>query len=764
MEKPSKRRFTKDEKVVIKQVMDDYESAKLSRASSCFWDNSTAEGDEVGPKDWIARWDLQDKMAISWAKSPDRDEFQSNVKSPMAMGRIDSTMQKLRRLDLQWVIRPEDSDEDKDKRKSRVIQELLNQLFHEKAYKERLNVWWQDCLTHGSSFIQVYYLKKSRSVSVYKEDVEKMSDEEREKLKNKEKVYEEKTIYDYDDIAIEPVDIREIYVDPSARCLHGTSYEAQFIIRRMLPSMEQFKAMYKNDPDAKNIDKVKSASAYGEDDKEFFEPPTDVEADDYVQLLQYYNKAEDKYVVIANDVVIKDMPLPYEHKQLPFEKIDMVKVLNQFYGAGIPDKVYAIQSEEEILKNLTYDRLHITANPMLKVKNSIYGEFSKAYREAEPGMMFPVNNIDDVSPLEYPTMNFDMFRALDVLARDAVMATGIDPVQMGINQKYVSATTSMLTKEQMDSLVGALVDIWKESLTNMAYQIVSLMSQFYTKPRFDEANEKAKNRKVKLEGIAINPDTMEVVQKKSDEYSFLEVKPEYFEIGGDWDITIAPESVEVKSKAIEMQKAQANIAQMAPFMVDPSNKKAVAMHPAPWIDGPKLLQHYIEVNDMPEDILAKLSEDEDISIKRAELQGKALIKGEEVPGIAGEADVHKQIHVKQLHVINEKARVLREQFGDIGPEMMPIMSEMPGMQELLGLEQMGTVFAKHLIEDNMPMGSEEPEIAQAMPQQPPQVPMPPGLTEAGGGQPPAPAAGNQQSGMEPQMPQQGRPTAFEQAM
>jgi len=118
MDKPSKRRFTKDEKVVIKQVMDDYESAKLSRESSCYWDNSTAEGDKVGPKDWIARWDLQDKMAISWAKAPQRDEFESNVKSPMAMGRIDSTMNKLRRLDLQWVIRPEDSDESDDKRKA----------------------------------------------------------------------------------------------------------------------------------------------------------------------------------------------------------------------------------------------------------------------------------------------------------------------------------------------------------------------------------------------------------------------------------------------------------------------------------------------------------------------------------------------------------------------------------------------------------------------------------------------------------------------
>jgi hypothetical protein len=526
----------------------------------------------------------------------------------------------------------------------------------------------------------------------------------------------------------------------------------------MLPSLAQFKAMYKNDPDAKNVSKVRPASHYQGQDVEFFDPPTDVDEDDYVEVLHYYNKPEDKYIVIANDIVIKEMPLPYKHKQLPFVQINAYEVLHQFYGAGIPDRLMNIQSEEEILKNLVYDRLHITANPMVKVKKTIYGEFSKAYQTAEPGLMLPVNNLDDVQPLEYQTMNFDMFRGIDALNRDAVLATQIDPIQMGVNQKYVSATTSMLTKEQMDSYITALIDGWTESLNIAAKQCISLMSQFYTVPRVEAAGKTASNKQIRLSDIEINPDTLEVVEKRN-KYTYLEIKPEYFNINGDWDIEIAPESVEVQSRAIEMQKSQAAIAQLAPFMVDPSDPQSVMANPTPWVDGPKMLDYYMDTNGIPQELLAVTQEDEDISMERAELQGKKMFTGESLPGIPGEPEAHKKVHVKQLRLINEQKSKLEEQFEDIDPQLLPYLMETTEGRELQQLSEISQIFAEHLMEDDKPRVFEAPSAAAGgKPPQQPDVPMPPGMSPAGGGQPPMPAAGNQMSGMNPaeQMPE-GRP-------
>jgi len=755
-----KRRYTLDEAEVIEKVRSDYNSAKTSRETGCYWGAPSTTGD------WEQRWDLQEKINMGWAESPKQDEFESNVKSPMSSGRIEATMHKLKRLNLQFVVRPDDIKDPKDKRKARVVQELLNNLFERREFKTRMTTWFQDCLTHGSAFIHVYYLRKKRKVQMPKVDTKQMSEEEIEKLKNREKVYKTEYVYDYDDIAFEPVKIQEVFVDPSARSLHGTSYEAQWIIRRMLPSLTQFKAMYSADPDAKNINKVRPVSHYVGEQTEFFEPPRDVDNDDYVELLHYYNKAEDRYVVVANDVLIKDMPLPYKHKQLPFVKIDAYEVAHQFYGMGIPDRLMNIQSEEEILKNLVYDRLHITANPIIKVKKSIYGEFSKSYQTAEPGLMVPVNNQDDVMPLEYQAMNFDMFRGIDALNRDAVLATQIDPIQMGVNQKYVSATTSMLTKEQMDTYITSLMDTWTEPLNTAAKQCISLMSQFYTVPRVEAAGKTAKNKQIRLLDIEVNPKTLEV-QDKRGKYTYLEIKPDFFDINGDWEVEIATESVEVQSKAIEMQKSQASLAQLAPFMVDPQNTQATMMHPTPWVDGPKMLEWYMETNGIPKDMMAVLDEDEDISAERAELQGKKMITGQPVPGMAGEPEIHKKVHVEQMRIINTQKAELEKQLENIGPEMMPYLMMMPEGQKLGQLDKIANVFANHLMEDAKPKSAEvQSAVEQSMPPAPqqPQVPMPPGLTPAGSGQPPMPAAGNQQGGMGMEMPQQGRPPMAEQGI
>lgn len=752
-----KERYTAKEGRIIEEVRNNFIAARDSRQNNSYWGLPSAEGD------WEPRWDLQEKVNIGWCEKPKEDEFESNVKSPMSSGRIETTMHKLRRLDLRFIVRPDDIKDDKEKRKARVVQELLNNLFERRAYKSRMMEWFEDCLIHGSAFLHVYYLRKKRKVKMPEVDTKKMSDEEKEKLKNKEKVYKEEYIYDYDDIAFEPVKIQEIYTDPSARNLHGTSYEAQWIIRRMLPSITQFKAMFENDPDAKNVSKVRPASFYKGEKVEFFEPPKDIVDDNYVELLHYYNKAEDKYVVLANDVVIKDMPLPYKHKQLPFVKIDAYSVLHQYYGMGIPDKLMNIQSEEEILKNLTYDRLHITANPILKIKKTIYGEFSKAYQTAEPGLMVPVNAQDDVMPLEYQTMNFDMFRGIDALDRDAVIATQIDPIQMGVNQKYVSATTSMLTKEQMDGFITALIDGWTESLDIAAKQCISLMSQFYTIPRVEAAGKTAHNKQVRLTDIEVNPNTLDVIEKRGN-YTYLEIKPDFFDINGDWDIEIAPESVEVQSRAIEMQKSQANLAQMAPFMVDPNDPRSVAANPTPWVDGPKTIAWYMETNSIPRELMAVLNEDEDISIERAVLQGKKMLKGEFVPGIPGEPEAHKKVHVQQLTIINKQKAEVEKQFEDLITQygtvvMEKLMSTELG-KKLQELDKIANLFAEHLIEDDKAKIMEIPSaISGGKPQQPqqPQVPMPPGLTPAGSSQPPMSAGANQQTGMEAQVPEQGRP-------
>ncbi len=759
----------------MRKVHEHFSSAKNARQNNCYWDSDSSTistFSEGTGGNWIDRWDLQEKMANMHFEKPSTDDYESNVKSPMSTGRIETTVEKLRKVNIQFAIRPEDTESSEDVRKAKVVQALVNNLFVKKNFKQRLATFWKDTLIHGVSFLQIYYLRKERSVKIPITDVKLMSKDERKTFKDGGVAYRDTKVYDYDDIAIEPVKIQEIYVDPSARYLHGESYEAQWIIRRMLPSIDQFQAMFEGDPDATNIDKVRPIGSYAGEQTEFFEPPKDVSSQNTVELLHYYNKREDRYVVVANDVVIKDMPLPYVHKQLPFVMATLFEVPHQFYHAGLPDRLLAIQTEEEILKNMMYDRLHTTTNPMFKVRRNIYGEVSKALSEGQTGLMAPVNQPDDITVQDYPTTSFDVFRAVDNLSRDAVLATQVDPIQMGVMQRYVSATTTMMTKEQMDTFIYGLTDAWIEPHTTAAYQIISLMRQFYTIPKVVEKIGETETipRRVRLQGIEVNPKTFEIVKKKSDEYSFVEIKDDYFDIQGDWDVMVSPESMETISKAVEMQKSQANLAQLAPFMVDPSDTEKIRVHPTPWIDGPGFVRWYCETNDVPLDLVTSAREDDDTTIQRATDQGKAIMRGENVPGIPGESDAHKRVHVAQLAAQNKKFTAIQKEIGALGPiaEMYPEM--VPQTKQLQEQQMLAQIISMHLEIDNMPVSETETMAVQQNKPQPaqPSVPMPPGLTPAGGAQPPMPAAGNQTSGMmgEPRKGgpggQTGRPPIYNQ--
>jgi hypothetical protein len=135
-----------------------------------------------------------------------------------------------------------------------------------------------------------------------------------------------------------------------------------------------------------------------------------------------------------------------------------------------------------------------------------------------------------------------------------------------------------------------------------------------------------------------------------------------------------------------------------------------------------------------------------------------MLEGEDVPGIPGEPEVHKKVHVEQLRIINKDKGELEQLFEQLPPELMPTALQSEQGQRFQELAELAARFATHLMNDDQPKMMEVPSAVEgAQPPQAPQVPMPPGLTPAGGSQPPMPAGGNQQSGMGPALPEQGRP-------
>ena len=65
--------------------------------TGCFWDD--------GP--WADRWEIQRKFAYYYYSDISQsDGYRANVKSPEIVGRIQGTLQKMNKFNLQFVVRP----------------------------------------------------------------------------------------------------------------------------------------------------------------------------------------------------------------------------------------------------------------------------------------------------------------------------------------------------------------------------------------------------------------------------------------------------------------------------------------------------------------------------------------------------------------------------------------------------------------------------------------------------------------------------------
>jgi hypothetical protein len=94
-----------------------------------------------------------------------------------------------------------------------------------------------------------------------------------------------------------------------------------------------------------------------------------------VEIIRYYNKDVDEYVIIANGVWLNPIntgesleisPLPFNHKDLPFWEIKFdLFGADFFYGKSLPDRLKSMQDVLNVLSNMLLDQSFLTIFPPL---------------------------------------------------------------------------------------------------------------------------------------------------------------------------------------------------------------------------------------------------------------------------------------------------------------------------------------------------------------------------------------------------------------
>lgn len=664
----------------MRKVRDFFERSKNYLRSSCYWDayQEDNSGAEISGGSWYERWKLQEKMALMWWKKSGPDDWKSNIKSPMARGRINTFVNWIKKVNLEFGAKPNNRD---DRNAAFMADKLTNYWMNNSNAKQALGDAWETLAIHGIAYLKLSYVYETRMYRFPKKNG--LNEKEKDEVKEGKT----KLVYDtpvettiLDDIILEHVPIQEIFPEPQARNLHGDTYRAGKIGRRRYVTLDYFKSLYGDHPNAINVDKVKGSSAYRDMTDYFFEPPTDFMDDNIVQLDELEDQDNDCFYVVANDLPIigcvDEEPLPNNHKELSYFKLDFIRVPGQWHSIGICDLLDNLQGNFEIGLNMLADYMYRSYNYRLLIEAGNYGEAVQALQRTGD-LLIPLDGSDGralsgkVVPLPVYPIGFDIFNFLELLEKQATLATNIDPAQMALLAGSKTATSDILNKELLMTMIGGVIENnVNGDLRQIGRQLWKLQQQHYTKQKVkeitgdDKKTKKLVNRTIRFDNIEIklNEDTGLLEEKEiENDYSFFDVTDKYLSTKEEIDIYFKPESKEVQSQSIEEQRMGEEFAQLIPFAVDPNNPQQVMTHPMPKVDVDKLFKEYFSVKRLPQDLLLIDKKDTDKSIMDAEKHIMQILSDEMVSSIPGQSSAHLEAHYQVLDALIFKAEELNKE-------------------------------------------------------------------------------------------------------
>lgn len=450
--------FKDNEKAKIKQKYNPPEQIQETRKAVYKRYTDMKNGRFVNGANLEDKWLRWEKQYESWR--PPKRNWQSNIVPPFTPTIVERALAEL----VGQTVRPRVTGRgEEDKYKAKLINYLVDYNWMIARTDLEMEKILRNMLVLGKGIAQEDYWIDKREVQILKKlDLSKNIEE-----------YEKKTIFDYNDLYTENVPLIDFFIDPNADSINVGKKKAKDVIRRYVIDydmfMEAFKGSIWDQFGATEYVKPGTASDYFQ----FYQPPRGINGNE-VELLFYWGRTFDKFVITANDVVIRDNPNPYNHKQLPFAEVSDVDRLQGFWAKGEPELLESVQDELTTLRRMRIDRQHIDIfKPTFISNREIFEEDENI---VHPNAFIPLDDPSSVRFPEYSDVNPSAYREEEQLKEDGRQVTGImNPASTG------TATGDAISKE--DTMKTLQKKIWKVS-NQLVYELVRLkvpnMVQFYS--------------------------------------------------------------------------------------------------------------------------------------------------------------------------------------------------------------------------------------------------------------------------------------------
>lgn len=380
-----------------------------------------------------------------------------------------------------------------DPESSRVVQDLLGYQWNRMGMRLKMYDYIKDSLMFSKGIAKVGWNFQTKTKTIMEPVVGK-----NDKITFRKEV---KSEIAHDDPKIEIVDPSDIYTDPDATSC-GYGGDAAYLIHRKTVELEELE----NNPNYKNVDKVKQAS-YADQylDKAMRyrdEVPARDKHKDLVEILEYWE--EDRLIVVANrSVVLRDSPNPYHHKQIPFVELDDYRDPHKLYGQSELSVIDPLQREINSIRNQRRDYDNLALNPVVRMIPGTLRNPNSAVMA--PGSVWMVSDLQSMDTFQLPLLQGVSTEIENRTAEDIKRATAIDEIGIGLlpdNPQRRSATEVVTAQNMAGKRFAMKIALLEEAVKKIGQLVFALNQQFLDSERMIQIV----GERGQMEWVQLSPD------------------------------------------------------------------------------------------------------------------------------------------------------------------------------------------------------------------------------------------------------------------
>ena len=295
---------------------------------------------------------------------------------------------------------------------------------------------------------------------------------------------EEETVYD--DPIVQKIDLFDFFTDPMSSSIEDARFcgHREWLSKKVIEELEESAGWSvdwnKVTPDqtTEGGKRIRADIGSGKDISQ-----DDSGNDNGMYKVTHYWEDDRHVVIIGDSACALDEGNPFWHGMKPYDKCCYVTLSGEFYGMGIPEILFDLQSELNTNRNQRIDYMSMALRRMWKLRrNCGLTARDLVWRQ---GGVIQVEEMDDVQEIQVQPLPASAFSHEDVVKQDMRDATGCHDIIMGLGYNANETATTTMTKDNNASIrfkdvVKAVV---QDLLVPIARKCVSLDQQFLSEER-----------------------------------------------------------------------------------------------------------------------------------------------------------------------------------------------------------------------------------------------------------------------------------------